>query len=334
MNRVVLESGVQKLWYGESRLYRLLLPLAWLYCGVVRLRRAVYRAGLLKVTRLDCKVVIVGNIVAGGSGKTPLVIALADCLQKAGLKVGLLCSGYRGRSRHWPRSVNADSDPGLVGDEAVLLARKTGLPVMAGADRVAAGRALLKASHCDVLLCDDGLQHYALYRDMEIIVTDAGRGFGNAACLPAGPLREPLTRLQEADAVLGMGGECPPGSVVVRLETGEARRLDDPSITRPLAEFSAENVQAMAGIANPAGFFGLLRNAGLNIQQTHAFDDHHAFVPGDLPVSQQGLILMTEKDALKCETFSRPDCWYLPVEVQLDAAFEHRLIQSLSATES
>jgi tetraacyldisaccharide 4'-kinase len=189
MKRADLERRLQSLWYGGSRLYWLLLPLSWLFCGLVVLRYAAYRHGLLRSTAIGCPVVVVGNLVVGGSGKTPLVIALANCLQQAGLRVGLLCRGYRGRAEHWPQPVTGDSEPDQVGDEAVLLAQKTGMPVMAGPERVRSGRALLQQTPCDVVLCDDGLQHYALKRDLEIAIIDPEYAFGNGACLPAGPLR-------------------------------------------------------------------------------------------------------------------------------------------------
>lgn len=332
MRRSNLEWHLQTLWYGDSRFYRLLLPLAWLYCGVCTLRRGAYRLGLLGSAALDCKVIVVGNLVAGGSGKTPLVIALARTLQSHGLRVGILCRGYRGKSKHWPVAVQADSDPAEVGDEAVLLAQKTGLPVMAGPRRVEAGKALLGATPCDVLLCDDGLQHYALRRDIEIIVIDAERGFGNGACLPAGPLREPRGRLQQADAVVALGGPCAEATTVMHYVSGETCKLKDPQHWYRLDAFAGQAVHAVAGIGYPQRFFRQLLEAGLSLE-AHAFDDHHLFTPEDLAFAGRRPVLMTEKDAVKCRAFARSDWWVVPVEVQLDPGFETWLVNAVCPRE-
>jgi len=178
MNPALWQRWLHAIWYGNSGIYLLLLPLSWLYCAIVGLRRLAYRSGLLPSIRLDTRVIVVGNISAGGTGKTPLVIALAKRLQEAGFTVGILARGYRGKAKSWPQWVSTSSDPGQVGDEAVLLARSTGMPVCVGPDRVAAGNELLRKHPCDVIICDDGLQHYALQRDLEIALIDAARGHG------------------------------------------------------------------------------------------------------------------------------------------------------------
>ncbi len=332
MRRSDLEWRLQALWYDGSWFYRLLLPLSWLYCGLSRLRRIVYRIGLRRSTALGCRVVVIGNLVAGGSGKTPLVIALAKTLQNHGLRVGILCSGYHGRSKHWPVAVRADSDPVEVGDEAVLIAQKTGLPVMAGPRRVDAGKALLRETPCDVLLCDDGLQHYALRRDIEIVVIDAERGYGNGACLPAGPLREPHERVQTADAVVALGGPFAGATTVMHYVGSETCKLLDPQHCYRLDAFAGQVVHAVAGIGYPQRFFRQLLDAGLSLE-AHAFDDHHLFTPQDLAFAGGGPVLMTEKDAVKCRPFARPDWWVVPVEVQLDGAFEAWLVDALSPRE-
>jgi tetraacyldisaccharide 4'-kinase len=332
VRRSELEWRLQALWYGGSWTYRLLLPLSWLYCALSALRRTGYRRGVLRSTRLDCTVVVVGSLVAGGSGKTPLVIALAATLQRAGLRVGILCSGYRGRSRHWPLAVQADSDPVETGDEAVLLAQKTGLPVMAGPDRVKAGKALLDSTPCDVLLCDDGLQHYALQRDVEIVVIDSERGYGNGACLPAGPLREPRTRLQQVDAVVALGGPCSGATTRMHYVSGEICKLQDPQYGYRLDAFAGQAVHAVAGIGYPQRFFRQLLDAGLSVE-AHAFDDHHPFVPEDLAFARHRPVFMTEKDAVKCRGFARPDWWVVPVEARLEPDFEAWLIAAVSPRE-
>ncbi len=322
-----LERGLQKLWYGQTRACLFLLPFSWLYCALSGLRRLAYHYELLSSTQLDCRVLVVGNITVGGTGKTPLVIAIARRAQQAGLRVGILTRGYRGRARHWPRQVHGDSDPAEVGEEAVLLARKTALPVFAGPDRAAAGRALLQASPCDLLISDDGLQHYALHRDTEIALVDATRGQGNGFCLPAGPLREPASRLRRVDAVVLLG-EVPGKPCSVSLQPEAARAVADPSQSRELEGFRGQTVHAVAGIGNPERFFTSLRAAGLEVLP-HPFPDHHRFAPPDLAFADDRPVLMTEKDALKCEGFAAPDWWYVPVAAQPDAALEDWLAKLL-----
>lgn len=333
MTRAALERVLENLWYGGSRLYWPLLPLSWLYCAVMQLRRTAYRRGLFKSEKPACKLIVVGNLVAGGSGKTPLVIALAECLRQGGFNVGIICRGYRGSADVWPQRVTADSDPEVVGDEAVLLARRTRLPVMAGTDRLGAARALLASTECNVLISDDGLQHYRLGRDIEIVALEPQGLFGNGACLPAGPLREPLSRLESVAAVVGMGGRTDISTATARLTADVAYRLDDSSKNRPLAGFAGEPVHALAGIARPDRFFDRLQSAGLQLQR-HYFADHHPFRAADLPDDNSRPILMTEKDAVKCRAFSRSNCWYVPVEVQLEAAFIHWIVKRLSDKES
>jgi len=332
--RARLESRLSCLWYGERKFfYWLLLPLSWLYCAWVSTRAALYRRGLLKTDALDCPVVIVGNLVAGGSGKTPLVAALAQALTRHGLRVGIICRGYRGRAQQWPQQVTAASDPLLVGDEAVLLAQLTGVAVVAGADRVAAGRELLKASHCDIVLSDDGLQHYRLQRDVEIALIEAGRGLGNGQCLPAGPLREPAHRLSRVDRIVGYGGSVRQGSLTVRpqLDTG-CQSLLEPAKRRTLTDFSAGPVHAVAGIANPQRFFNALHQQGLDVIE-HVFEDHHRFSADDLSFDTRYPVLMTGKDAVKCSAFAQPDWWCVPLRVQLDPALENWLIDTIGLTE-
>jgi tetraacyldisaccharide 4'-kinase len=330
MNRTQWEQRLQNIWYGQSSAYIPLLPLSWLYCAAAGIRRLAYRSGLLGTTRLDSRVIVVGNISVGGTGKTPLVIALAERLQQAGFTVGILTRGYLGCASHWPQPVSAGSDPQQLGDEAVLLARKTRAAVFAGPQRIAAGRALLQVSPCDVLICDDGLQHYALQRDVEIATVDATRGHGNGLCLPAGPLREPVSRLRQVDAVVALGG----GSVqsyAMHLVPAAARRITDPAHRRDLKSFQGSPVHAVAGIGDPERFFAMLRRAGLTIQ-THPFADHHPFHASDLDFGDDRPVLMTEKDAVKCEAFSRANWWLVPVDAQLDTAFYDWLFNILGRT--
>jgi len=328
MNRTLWDQRLQALWYGKSLLPIALLPFSLLYCTLMRIRRLAYRVGLLRRTSLDSRVIVVGNLVVGGTGKSPLVIAIAKRAQQAGLRVGILARGYLGRADHWPQRVTGTSDPGEVGDEAVLLARKTGALVFAGPDRVAAGRALLQASPSDLLICDDGLQHYALQADTEIALVDAARGQGNGYCLPAGPLREPVSRLRSVDAVVTLGGGTD-WSYSMHLVPGAARSVADQSNGRSLDSFRGSAVHAVAGIGNPESFFAVLRTAGLIIQ-AHPYADHHPFSQADLEFGDSNPVLMTEKDALKCERFAQHNWWFVPIEAQPNARLEEWLAKLLN----
>jgi len=330
MKRVHWQQRLQNIWYGKSSAYISLLPLSWLYCAVAGIRRLAYRNGLLATTRVNSRVIVVGNISVGGTGKTPLVIALAERLRQSGFTVGILTRGYLGRASHWPQAVTADSDPRQLGDEAVLLARKTRTAVFAGPQRVAAARALLQVSPCDVLICDDGLQHYALHHDVEIATVDATRGNGNGFCLPAGPLREPVSRLQQVDAVVALGGGSVPG-YAMQLVPAAACRITDPANRRDLNSFQGSPVHAVAGIGDPQRFFDMLRRAGL-ILQAHPFADHHPFRAADLDFGDDRPVLMTEKDAVKCEAFSKANWWRVPVDAQLDRAFYDWLFNVLRSS--
>jgi tetraacyldisaccharide 4'-kinase len=332
MRRARWERRLRNIWYGKTRAYIPLIPLSWLYCAAVAVRRLAYHGGLLATTRLNRHVIVVGNISVGGTGKTPLVIALAERLQQAGLRVGILTRGYLGCALHWPQAVSADSDPRQLGDEAVLLARKTRTAVFAGAQRVAAARALLQAVPRDILISDDGLQHYALHRDLEIATVDATQGNGNGFCLPAGPLREPVSRLRRVDAVVAVGGASAEG-YVMHLLPDAACRVGDPAERRELTSFQGDMLHAVAGIGNPQRFFDMLRRAGLTIQP-HPFPDHHPFQAADLEFGDERPVLMTEKDALKCEAFSRPNWWLVPVDAQLDSAFYDWLFSALARIEA
>ncbi|HEY9199162.1 MAG TPA: tetraacyldisaccharide 4'-kinase [Gammaproteobacteria bacterium] len=315
-----------RIWYGRSLRVWPLLPLSALYCAVVMVRRGLYRSGLRKIHRLDVPVIVVGNLTVGGTGKTPLVIWLTRFLREQGHRPGLVARGYGGQAPHWPQSVSADSDPALVGDEPVLLARATGCPMAVAPDRVAAARALLAEHDCTVIVSDDGLQHYALGRDIEIAVIDGARRFGNGHCLPAGPLREPLRRLREVDLTVANGtagaGEFAMQVVLdqaVNLVSGERRPLED-FVTR-------QPVHAIAGIGHPERFFAALRAAGLNAR-TQAFPDHHAYRPEELSFAD-GALLMTDKDAVKCGRFAQPNFWSVGTRVELDAGFPVRLLELL-----
>jgi len=327
-----VRERLERLWYGDSAASPLLAPLAWIYAALTGARRGAYALGLLRARRLTRPVVVVGNLTVGGTGKTPLTIYLARELGAAKLKVGIVSRGY-GRRSGEARYVHADSDWRDVGDEPVILARRTGCPTMVAADRVAAARTLI-ARGADVILCDDGLQHLRLARDCAIVVIDGSRGFGNGRLLPAGPLREPAAALGRADIVVVNGepghgaleGLLPAGTLTMRLVTQPAVRLDGRGAPSELASFRGRRVHAVAGIGNPQRFFRELSALGLEVI-AHPFPDHHPFTASELAFADELPILMTEKDAVKCAPFANARLWCVPVS----AAFSDSERQALLA---
>jgi tetraacyldisaccharide 4'-kinase len=342
-----MEQRLTKLWYRGTAGPSLLQPLSWLYGAAIRVRRSAYARGVLQTHRVGKPVVVVGNLTVGGTGKTPLVIWLARQLSERGLKVGIVSRGYgSSQAENTLRLVNEDSSWREVGDEPLLLFRGTGCCTIVARDRVAGARALV-AKGVDVVVADDGLQHLRLARECEIVVIDGARGFGNGRVLPAGPLREPTSRLAEADLVVVNGVaehaslRRPGTSIEARalqmsLVAGQALRLDGQASSQPLEFFRDGRVHAVAGIGNPARFFRDLRARGLDIIE-HAFADHHPFVPRDLSFEDDLPVLMTEKDAVKCGSFANPRLWSVPTaaafsEAQTRELLEHvqRKIGSLS----
>lgn len=316
-----------RLWYGRHFLSVLLAPLSWLFCAVAVARRWAYRHGLLRSEALAVPVIVVGNITVGGTGKTPLVCWLSGFLRRHGYRPGILIRGYGGVGTDWPILATPGSDPARVGDEAVLLARRGGCPVAVGPDRVAAGRLLLDRHRCDIIITDDGMQHYRLRRDLEIAVVDGERGLGNGRCLPAGPLREPARRLTSADLVV-YNGAAPRGARSMQLRPGRLVNLLDPERREALAAFRGRSVTAVAGIGNPERFFALLRTHGLQVD-ARAYGDHHAFSAADAAQWGTGPVLMTEKDAVKCASFAGPSFWFLPVDAEPEPAVGAHLMQLL-----
>lgn len=319
-------------WYHKHPLVMLLVPLSWLFCMVGILRRKAYQAHLLKVTRLPVPVIIVGNISVGGTGKTPLVVWLVDFLKQAGYKPAIISRGYGGAAQKWPQRVLPDSDAASVGDEAVLLARRCDCPMAVAPNRVAAARMVLENNGCDIIVCDDGLQHYALARDIEIAVIDGMRRFGNGYCLPAGPLREPPGRLDSVDFVV-VNGEAAEvinnqAQFSMHLHPGALRQVNGDNKICDLGVFHGQVVHAVAGIGHPARFFQYLKASGIEIIE-HAFPDHHPFTVQDLQFGDDASVIMTEKDAVKCRDFARENHWYMPVDAQLDSEFGERLLKQL-----
>ncbi|RMG37527.1 MAG: tetraacyldisaccharide 4'-kinase, partial [Gammaproteobacteria bacterium] len=270
-----VRQWVEREWQHLGLLATILAPLSLLFRIAVALRRFGYRLGVFPVYRAPCPVIVVGNLTVGGSGKTPLVIWLANWLREQGYRPGIVARGYGGRARHWPQQVRADSDPGTVGDEAVVLARRTGAPVCVGPARGAATAALLAHTDCDVVISDDGLQHYALARDVEVAVVNGETRFGNGLMLPAGPLREPRSRLRRVDMVVSNGDPLP-GSYAMRLRKPILVHLHRDQERREIDMLHGKRVCAIAGIANPERFFHMLRRYGLEVEGV-AFPDHHPY---------------------------------------------------------
>ena len=324
---------IEALWYRVSFWHVFLLPLSWVFSILVALRRSLYRMGLLKSFRVPVPVVVVGNITVGGTGKTPLVLWLARFLSENGYRPGIVSRGYGG-STETPREVTNDAQASQVGDEPVLLAARGGCPVWVGRDRVVAVQALLaKYPRVNVIIADDGLQHYRLRRDVEIAVLDGERSVGNGFLLPAGPLRESVARLREVDAVvLNGGGTAQPDAgrttYPMTLEGSVLYHLADPAQTATAESFHGGKVHAIAGIGNPARFFRHLEALGVSIVP-HAFPDHHAYKTADLDFHDGAPIVMTEKDAVKCRELAVDRCWVLAVDARVPAALGSAILERL-----
>ena len=323
-----MDLWLQKIWYSGSVAGWLLVPFGWLYRSVVFLRRWLFRRGWLATTHPQVPVIVVGNITVGGTGKTPLVLWLVNALRERGFRPGVISRGYAGATHSAPFLVTADADARTVGDEPLLIARRSGVPVVVFPDRLAASERLL-TEDVDVIVADDGLQHYRLARDVEIAVVDGERGLGNRRLLPAGPLREPPSRLREVDAVVVNGGPEAPGRITMQLAFGDVRSLDGGE-QRPLSGFMGGTVHAVAGIGNPGRFFRQLERAGLQIAP-HPFPDHASFDAASLAFPGDAPVLMTEKDAVKCPVMNERRYWYVPVNAQfsdVDAATLLELVTS------
>jgi tetraacyldisaccharide 4'-kinase len=305
----------------------LLWPLGIGFKVAVSVRRALYRAGRLASVRLPVPVIVVGNIAVGGTGKTPSVAWLARELRERGFSVGIISRGYGGRAKSWPQAVTDASDPREVGDEPVLLAQLAGCPVAVGPDRIAAGQQLLAEHAINVLVADDGLQHYRLGRQFEIAVVDGARGLGNGLPLPGGPLREPAQRLSEVDAVIVNGpGWAGQGAFRAKLEVTRVYQLAGVE-ERKLSDFSGTLVHAVAGVGNPGRFFSMLEAAGI-IVDPRALPDHSDIDVSELEFDDDAPILITEKDAVKCAA-PRADIWVIAVELRFDGDDGGRLMRRI-----
>jgi tetraacyldisaccharide 4'-kinase len=321
-------KSLEHYWYESSVLailvVCLLLPLSGLYCLVISVRRKLYQLNIKKSFAAQVPVVVVGNIVAGGSGKTPLLISLCDYVSKKGFKPGVVSRGYGG-SLTGLKQVASDDMAEQVGDEPLMISQRTNVPVVVGADRVSAINYLLTKNQCDIVFSDDGLQHYRMRRDFEIAVIDAVRKFGNGFCLPAGPLRERVSRLKEVDLVVYNGSNIKStDEYSYKLQITGLKQLNG-EMDRPLSSFVKNmTVHAVAGIGHPARFFNQLTESGVSIIE-HAFPDHHNYQQDDFSAWQSDCIIMTEKDAVKCRHLALPDAWVVVVNAELSATLEAQL---------
>jgi len=272
-------------------------------------------------------VIVVGNISVGGTGKTPLVIWIAKFLKESGFTPGIISRGYLGKAKSWPQQVRPDSDPVIVGDEAILISRQAACPMAVGPDRVAAANALLKYSDCDILISDDGLQHYALRRTLEVIVVDGVRRFGNGHCLPAGPLRETTNRLDKADFIV-TNGIALEGEFAMRYSGKILINLLDADSKSTLLAFKNKRVHAISAIGNPQRFFDYLRSQGLDVIE-HSFPDHYMYLQNDITFDDDFPVIMTEKDAVKCQRYPLYNYWYLPIAVEMKKEFGLRLLDKI-----
>lgn len=319
---------IARIWSGESPLWRLLLPLSWLYGLVSGAIRLCYRLGIKRAWRAPVPVVVVGNLTAGGNGKTPVAVWLVEQLTQRGLHVGVVSRGYGGKAASYPLLLSDETTTAEAGDEPVLIYQRTGVPVAVSPNRAEAVQAILAQHNVQIIITDDGLQHYRLARDVEIVVIDGVRRFGNGWWLPAGPMRERAGRLKSVDAVIVNGGVPQAGEIPMRLVPGEAVNLQSGERC-DVAQL--QNVVAMAGIGHPPRFFATLEACGVHPQKCVPLADHQALTAHDVQalLSPGQTLLMTEKDAVKCRAFAENHWWYLPVDAQLSGNEPLALLEKL-----
>ena len=335
-----LQRTLETIWYKKGKGKWFLLPFTLLYCAIHAFQR--WKLTRSRRSKITIPVIIAGNISIGGTGKTPTVIYLAKLLKNAGYRPAIISRGYGGNAAKWPQRVTANSNPEQVGDEAVLIAERTDVPVVVGPDRYVDILYLRSKYDCNVIISDDGLQHYRLHRDIEIVLIDTHRQLGNGWCLPAGPLRESVCRIKEVDFVLFNNGfkqntprktlftqQYKPKSIYSMQLSGEIiYSLRIKGRSQNVIDLSGQTIHAVTGIANPDNFYQTLERFGLQLIK-HSFADHYDFKSKDLEFYDNKMVIMTEKDAVKCRRFFPKNCWYLPIEVQIDAAFDHLLLDKL-----
>jgi tetraacyldisaccharide 4'-kinase len=318
-----------RFWYQKSSLLAYLLsPAALLYRAITLGHRNLYRFGIKKTRHFSIPVIVVGNITVGGVGKTPFVIWLANWLKSQGYHPGIVSRGYGGSANQHPQIVTENSDPHWVGDEAILLRYKTQCPMVIAANRPRAVEKLIADFDCNIVISDDGLQHHALARDVEIVIVDAHRKFGNNFCLPAGPLRESTQRLKTVDFVINNGSANEISEDYFKIAVNDVYQINNLQNKLNLQSFANQRVHAVAGIGDPQRFFQQLKHAGIQIIE-HAFPDHHGYQKRDLNFDDNLPILMTEKDAVKCRHFVDDRYWCVPINVEVPQVFIDKLQKSI-----
>ena len=321
------QKALERSWYQANILTVLLWPLTLLHRTVLAVRYRLYKSGLLSRYRSPVPVVIVGNITVGGTGKTPLVVHLVQGLMQAGFKPAVISRGYRAQPGKSPLLVTQDTDPQRCGDEPLLIQRRTGVPVMVGADRSASIQRLIAEFEIDVIVSDDGLQHLSIERDIEICVQDATRQGANTQLLPAGPYREPLTRLKSVDFLVFNGASVVADAHAMTLVPGSPK----PLLSNSAAEFDSKaGVHAVAAIGHPERFFQTCESLGWRLER-HPFPDHHRFKADEIRFDDNKPVVMTEKDAVKCESFAGQQHWVLPVDAKLSPDLVSRVIERLNS---
>ena len=314
-----LENLIEKVWHSKNIFSLLLFPLSLIYISIIYLRRTLYQLGLISITKINVPTIVIGNIVAGGTGKTPLVIWLAKYFKDKGFLPGIVSRGYGGTYLSNIELVKPTSNPLLVGDEPVIIARNTNCPVVVAKKRAKGAKELVEKYNCNIILCDDGMQHYSLARDIEIAVIDGQRRFGNNYCFPAGPLREPKSRIFKADLIVSKynARTC---EHKMDYTYHQLVSLNELSKTIPILDLHGMTVHAIAGINNPDHFFSYLRSHKLELI-VHKFPDHYSYTEDDVKFDDNFPVVMTEKDAVKCLNYSSDKHWYIPISAELSKSF-------------
>lgn len=326
--KAIIRRLIENSWQRKGLLSATLLPLSWLYRQLIVLRQFCYRYFPRLRYCAPIPVIVVGNLTVGGTGKTPLVLWLTTQLQARGLRPAIILRGYAGQCKQWPCLVTEESTAEQVGDEALLLSRRSQVPIVAGPNRQLDIKCLLKKTRCDIIIADDGLQHLALKPTVEIAVVDGLRRFGNGRCLPAGPLREPITRWDTLDFKVCHGGQAEPDEWLMTLQPEGVFQVADDAPSLDWQQLEGMTVHAVAGIGHPQRFFSLLAEQGM-ILHRHDFKDHHIYTSKDIVFNDNSEVIMTEKDAVKCRYFATDKVHYLRVSAVLDECLADRIVERI-----
>ena len=317
------KTFVDRVWYSKNTLSLLLLPISWIYIIIVKIRSVLYRVGIIPISKINVPIIVVGNITAGGTGKTPLVIWLANYFKNKGFLPGIISRGYGGKYLSNIEFVHSNSDPLLVGDEPLIIAKKCNCPVAVAKKRVRAAKELVSKYNCNIIISDDGMQHYSLGRDIEIAVIDGQRRLGNGYCLPAGPLREPKNKLLNIDLIVSKY-TSQISEYTMEYIYQDLISLAKPAKTISLSELRDMKVHVITGIDNPENFFSYLQTHKLELI-IHQFPDHHIYEEHEVVFNDDLPIIMTEKDAVKCARYSNNNHWYIPIVAKLPNSFNNVL---------